>query len=88
MEKFCRGGATTLAASRFAFQTVVVLEIQRLQLGSQSFVSFLIQMWCGHESSAKKYFWCSEHMHFDINIDDSPPKSIVFIIQCNELWSN
>ena len=36
----------------------------------------------------KNYFWYSEHMHFDIVIDDSPPKCMVFIIQCNELRSN
>ena len=33
----------TLTASRFVFQTAVVLKIQRLQFRSQSFVSFLIQ---------------------------------------------
>ena len=37
------GSTTTLAASRFVFQTVVVLKIQKLQFRSQSFASFLIQ---------------------------------------------
>ena len=40
---------------------------------------------CGYENSRKKYFWYSQHMHFDIFIDGGPPKSVVFIIQCNEL---
>ena len=35
-----------------------------------------------------KYFWYSEHVHFDITINGSPPKSVVFIIQCSELRSN
>ena len=34
---------TTLAASRSVFRTVVVLNMQRFQFRSQSFVSFLIQ---------------------------------------------
>ena len=36
----------------------------------------------------KKCFCYSELMHFDIIIDGSPPRPVVFIIQCNELRAN
>ena len=114
------GQTTTLAASRSVFQTVVVLNMQRFQFRSQSFMSFPIQdtlmekgillsentkNWeqecydlafvecqCGYRNSRKKNFWYSEHIHFDIIIDGSPAKFMVFTIQCNDYgqtnWKN
>ena len=73
------GSTTTLGASRSVFQTVVVLKIQKFQLHSQSFVSFLIQY-----TLRRKGILLPEN----IVLDGSPPKYMVFIIQCNELRLN
>ena len=73
------GSTTTLGASRSIFQTVVVLKIQKFQLRSQSFVSFVIQY-----TLMKKGILLPEN----IVLDGSPPKYMVFIIQCNELRLN
>ena len=46
----------------------------------------VLPIWIG--KFQKKNFWYSEQMHFDIIVDGSSPKSMVFVIHYNKLWSN